>query len=112
MNMVHKKILEKKQEIRALAKSQNINEYNNNNYCDIINTKPENYSSDVFSKLQYDDLKHAHTETVIPVTEDDLRQQYNNLEEFIILASNLISIVSYISANKENIETPFQRLFK
>ena len=40
-----------------------------------------NTISDIFSKLQYDDLKHAHTETVIPVTDDDLKRQYNNLEE-------------------------------
>ena len=36
------------------------------------------YSSDIFSKLQYEDLKKAHTETVVPVTRED----FENKERF------------------------------
>lgn len=44
---------------------------------------PSTYSSDIFSKLRYDDLKRAHTETVIPVTMEDYnnRKKYNNIDE-------------------------------
>ena len=35
-------------------------------------TAPTEYSSDIFSKLRYEDLKKAHTETVIPITREDL----------------------------------------
>lgn len=44
---------------------------------------PSTYSSDIFSKLKYDDLKKAHTETVIPVTIDDYnnKKKYNNINE-------------------------------
>jgi hypothetical protein len=44
---------------------------------------PSTYSSDIFSKLKYDDLKRAHTETVIPVTIEDYnnKKKYNNINE-------------------------------
>ncbi len=38
---------------------------------DLTGDKPSYYESDLFSSLQYDDLKKAHTETVVPVTEQD-----------------------------------------
>lgn len=44
---------------------------------------PKYYSSDLFSALPYQDLKQAHTETVIPVTYDDYKnkQKFNNINE-------------------------------
>ena len=43
----------------------------------------EQYSSHIFSKLQYEDLKKAHTETVVPVTEEDFinKEKYRNIDE-------------------------------
>ena len=38
------------------------------------------YSDDIFGKLKYNDLKKAHTETLIPVTKDDQRIEFKNLE--------------------------------
>ena len=54
----------------------------NSNY-DLTREKPSSYSSDIFSKLQFEDLKNAHVETVIPVTDEDLlnRTQYSNVVE-------------------------------
>lgn len=42
----------------------------------------EEYSSNIFSKLNYEDLKKAHTETVVPVTEEDfrLKEKYKNVD--------------------------------
>lgn len=59
--------------------------YNENNTYKLdeeIDT-PSTYSSDIFSKLKYDDLKKAHTETVIPVTIDDYnnKKKYRNVNE-------------------------------
>ena len=34
--------------------------------------RPENYSSDIFSSLPFEDLKKAHQESIIPVTNKDL----------------------------------------
>ena len=64
-----------------LSKYTHIHEYNNNNYCDLTNSKPENYSSDLFGKFQYEDLRKAHEESVIPVNYKDINKKYNNIEE-------------------------------
>jgi hypothetical protein len=44
---------------------------------------PQEYSSGLFSSLQYEDLKKAHTETVIPVTAEDYdnRKKYTSTNE-------------------------------
>ena len=59
----------KKKEARQndLIIRRGIVEMNNvsSNY-DLTRKKPEKYSSEIFSKLNYEDLKVAHTETVIP----------------------------------------------
>ena len=83
IDSMNKIIDKKKEELREskLSKYSRIHEYNNNNYCDLTNSKPENYSSDLFSKFQYEDLKKAHEESVIPVTYKDFNKKYNNIEE-------------------------------
>ena len=47
--------------------------------------KPELYSSAIFSKLQYEDLKKAHTESVVPVTKEDFENipKFNSVDSFI-----------------------------
>ena len=37
----------------------------------LTNEKPEEYSTDIFSRLPYQDLRKAHTETVVPTTRED-----------------------------------------
>ena len=48
---------------------------------DLTGEKPSYYESDLFSSLQYDDLKKAHTETVVPVTDQDYldKPQFNSV---------------------------------
>lgn len=49
---------------------------------DLGRERPQYYSSDVFSKLPYEDLKRAHTETVVPVTEQDARaENFRSVDE-------------------------------
>ena len=45
---------------------------------------PEEYSSAVFSKLKYEDLKKAHTQTVVPVTREDFDKQkkFKSVDEY------------------------------
>jgi hypothetical protein len=83
LNSLHKIIEEKKQILRThnLVKKRNVCEFNNTNYCDLTNSKPEDYSSGLFSKFQYEDLKKAHTESLIPVTNEDNINNYNSLED-------------------------------
>lgn len=44
---------------------------------------PQEYSSGLFGALKYEDVRKAHTETVIPVTEEDYaaRRKFTNINE-------------------------------
>jgi hypothetical protein len=44
----------------------------------------QNFSSSMFSGLSFQDIKQAHTETIIPVSEQDYAkiQKFNNVEEY------------------------------
>ena len=80
-NMMHQKINHKKEQMSALIKKEDIQEINmkqDNGYQQLDGSAPESYSSGIFSKLQYDDLKKAHTETVVPVCDND----YKNTKKF------------------------------
>ena len=66
---------------------------------DLMREQPTFYSASIFSKLPYEDLKRAHTETVVPVTKED----YLNKPKF----SNVDSYRSY--RDGQNIEPSFVR---
>lgn len=50
---------------------------------DLTRERPQEYSSGIFGTLRYEDLKKAHTETVIPVTDEDFHnvKQHRNINE-------------------------------
>ena len=83
LNSIHKIIEEKKKVLRShnLIKKKTISEFNNTNYCDLTNSKPEDYSSGLFSKFQYEDLKKAHEESIIPVTNEDNTNNYTSYDD-------------------------------
>jgi hypothetical protein len=70
----------KKQQMRALTVHKGIQDlhFNSAGASDLIGDTPDSYGSDLFSNLQYEDLRKAHTETVVPVTIED----YNNTKKF------------------------------
>ena len=72
----------KKAASRELVLHKGVNEMVHGGGYDLTRSRPDEYSSDIFSKLQYDDLRKAHTETVVPVTHEDYlrRKKYNNVE--------------------------------
>lgn len=78
----------KKKEVQALVKRVEIEENggmrSGAGQYDLLREKPEYYSSALFSPLGYEDLKKAHVESVIPVTQEDYlrRPQYRNVDEF------------------------------
>ena len=83
LNMMHQKIGEKKAEMSALVKRQDISELSCSSlHMGLDGSAPESYGSDIFSKLPYEDLKKAHTETVVPVCENDYQNvlKFNNVE--------------------------------
>ena len=73
-------IEKKKQQMRALTVHKGIQDlhFNSSGASDLIGDTPESYGSDLFSNLQYEDLRKAHTETVVPVTIED----YNSTKKF------------------------------
>ena len=79
----------KKEQARtqALILHQDIQEmYSNMGSASNLTTEaPSSFNSDLFSNLAYQDLHQAHTQTVIPVTDEDYnnKQKFNNVNEFI-----------------------------
>jgi len=111
LNSLHKIIEEKKQIARTqnLVIKKDVCEFNNTNYCDLTNSKPEDYSSGLFSKFQYEDLKKAHNESLIPVTNEDIANNYSSLEDIRTKrASQVLSPLkhdeakSYLNKSKED----------
>ena len=80
LTQMAEEIERKKQRIRALTIYKGIED--TIFYCsgssNLLGDAPENFTSDLFSSLQYEDLRKAHTETVVPVTLED----YNNVQKF------------------------------
>jgi hypothetical protein len=111
LNSLHKIIEEKKQIARTqnLVIKKDVCEFNNTNYCDLTNSKPEDYSSGLFSKFQYEDLKKAHNESLIPVTNEDITNNYSSLDDIRTKrASQLLAPLkhdeakSYLNKSKED----------
>ena len=76
---------QKKREIKELIPYKDVEELGQSAYgqFDLTRDRPESYSSALFSSLQYEDLKKAHIESVIPVTHEDYlaRPKYKNVME-------------------------------
>jgi len=64
---------QKKREVKELIPYKEIEEMGSttSGQFDLTRDKPEYYTSALFSSLQYEDLKKAHVESVIPVTHED-----------------------------------------
>ena len=83
-NNMERDIYEKKKELRSIVKREeikSIQELQDNNILGL--NEVEEYSSDIFGNFRYEDLKKAHIESVIPVTEEDIDEKniFNNLEQ-------------------------------
>jgi hypothetical protein len=68
---------------------------------------PAEHSSGLFSSLQYEDLKKAHTETVIPVTHEDYvnSKKFNNTHDLKVFRDLNLKSFSYDkeeAVNKKN----------
>ena len=76
---------QKKREVKELIPFKEIEEMGQSasGQFDLTRDKPDYYTSPLFSSLQYEDLKKAHVESVIPVTHDDYlaRPKFKNVLE-------------------------------
>ena len=73
----------RKNACRELVVKKDLEEMTSQGGYSLNRNKPEHYSSGVFSKLAYEDLKKAHTETVVPVTQEDYynKEKYGNVQD-------------------------------
>lgn len=83
---MHSAIDKRKQQIKSIIVHRDVEDINSigSGPCsEIVPDKPEYYQSNLFSSLQYDDLKRAHIESVIPVTLADYnsREKYKSRDE-------------------------------
>ena len=106
------KIEEKKKSLQQIITYNNDieNSYLENN---ILLDKPDSYSSEIFSKLNFEDVKKAHLQSVIPITKDDINnlkhislEEMKNLRGQKILPSSLEQAEKYLK-NKEESENIF-----
>jgi hypothetical protein len=76
-------IQNKKKELRALVVHNDFQDSVNGRGDNLIRDVPENYGSGMFDKLQFEDLRKAHAESVIPVTDEDFhnRKKYDSVDE-------------------------------
>tara|TARA_B100001996_G_scaffold314548_1_gene257186 strand:- start:559 stop:1005 length:447 start_codon:yes stop_codon:yes gene_type:complete len=81
---MHSNFNNKKAEIRAIIRKKDIEETGvrggREGYSNLGGDIPENYGSGLFSKLTYEDVRKAHIESVVPVTDADMREDYNNVQ--------------------------------
>ena len=64
-----------KQKCKALAVHHGITHMGSDEGHSLSRQRPEEYTSAIFSKLAYEDLKKAHTESVVPVTRADFENK-------------------------------------
>jgi hypothetical protein len=89
-----KQEFDKKKEIaRSLIVREEVQEIWSNNSIsssELSNDAPETYDSGLFSGLGFQDLYKAHTETVIPVTEEDYekKQKFGSVNEYMSYRNN------------------------
>ena len=89
---------------------ENTREYNT--YADLLGDAPDSYSSGLFSSLGYEDLRNAHRENVIPVTEKDIKQTFKNQEELRIYRESQKIIPNSLSESKEMLHKQKQQEIK
>lgn len=74
----------KKKKVQSIIVHKDVEEMDSGTgHFELSRDKPEYYSSSLFSSLQYEDLKKAHVESVIPVTQEDYqnRKKFRNVDE-------------------------------
>lgn len=83
LSEVNRIIHEKKRDLREVMVIKDVQEFSNGSGSLLIEGAG-NFGSGMFSKLGYDDLKTAYTESVVPVSEEDYdqRKKYNSLSDY------------------------------
>lgn len=86
MDDVNRQVSKRKEQIRTLVVRGEVSEYGSlgmYGHSSISRDKPSCYEAPVFGNLQYDDIRRAYTESVVPVTDEDYkaRKQFSNQDQ-------------------------------
>lgn len=66
----------KKNEMRAIIGKKDIKELGEtSSHYNLAGDAPDDYGSDIFSSLRYEDLRKAHVESVVPVSKKDYEER-------------------------------------
>ena len=95
----------RKKEVRELVVHKGIEDMTAQGVgaSDLLDGPQDNYSSDMFSNVVYQDLKQAHVESVIPVTNEDYANtmKFRNVNEIVAYRNNQNTVpISEIQANQ------------
>lgn len=74
-------INKKKASMESVMINYDISEMSNTYGQSNLEETTSHFSSDIFSKLRYDDLKDAHENSLIPVMDNNVKQRYSNAEQ-------------------------------
>jgi len=74
----------KKESVKALVVHKDIHEDGTDQGYNLSREKVDNYDCSMFSSLQFQDLKQAHTVTVVPVTQKDFedKKKFTDVEDY------------------------------
>jgi hypothetical protein len=83
MSQMNETFEQKKEEVKALTVRKDVQDTTTHNHYDLAGNTPESYSAALFSTLQFEDVKKAHIESVIPVTQKDFdeRPKFSNVQD-------------------------------
>lgn len=87
MRAMNEHIEKRKKDVRALTVHRGVSDMTSQGVgaSNLLDGPQENYSSDMFSSVGFQDLKQAHVESVIPVTNDDYKNvpKFRNVNEYV-----------------------------
>ena len=97
---VHNMIQKKQRETREITPFKSLNSdvyHNGDNTSNLVRDEVKEYSSGIFSKLPFEDVKKAHTETVVPVTQEDFnnRKHFRSVDELQRYRASHSDVSSY-----------------
>jgi len=77
MDEVNRRVTDRKQELRSLVVHKNFTSSGSlgaHGHSSLTRDNPGCFEAPVFGGLQYDDVRRAYTESVVPVTDEDYRE--------------------------------------
>lgn len=93
-DQMNEAIAERKKTMRALVVKQDVQGLGSDWGSDLVSNRSSGYSGNGSSGLQYDDLRKAYTESVVPVTEEDRRESYRSVDELVRSRKHALQEVS------------------